>query len=67
MPVSAATTCPKCKTGHLRLRKSDKGPFWGCSNWQAEAKCDARFPDANGMPKVQSAPKSRGFGFKRAM
>lgn len=65
LPVAQAVQCPKCKTGQLRLRKSDKGPFWGCTNWQAEPKCDARYPDANGKPNFQATSKGKGFGFKK--
>ncbi|KGX18548.1 DNA topoisomerase [Burkholderia pseudomallei] len=65
LPLAASVPCPKCKTGQLRLRKSDKGPFWGCTNWQAEPKCDARYSDANGKPNFQATSKGKGFGFKK--
>lgn len=61
--------CPQCQSGLLRLRTSAKGPFWGCSNWQAEPRCDARYTDANGKPQYQTPParhgKGRAFGFKK--
>ncbi|MCY1560353.1 hypothetical protein D9M68_974810 [compost metagenome] len=66
----SSVPCPKCKTGQLRLRKGEKGNFWGCSHWKAEPEpgqlsCDARYPDANGSPNFQATPKHKGFGFKR--
>ena len=68
LPVAPSVVCPKCKTGQLRRLKGEKGPFWGCSNYQAEPKCAASYPDQDGKPNFHAAPKAKGkgFGFKKA-
>ncbi|CAE6846713.1 DNA topoisomerase 3 [Paraburkholderia nemoris] len=68
LPVASTVQCPKCRTGQLRRLKGEKGAFWGCSNYQAEPKCAASFPDQDGKPDFQAKPKAKGkgFGFKKA-
>lgn len=44
--------CPTCKQGKLRHRPGKHGRFWFCSNWNAEAKCEAKFSDDNGKPQL---------------
>lgn len=31
--ISDIRTCPSCKSGHLVLRKNERGSFYGCSNY----------------------------------
>ncbi|KWE97905.1 DNA topoisomerase [Burkholderia ubonensis] len=66
LPVAPTVPCPKCKTGLLRQRKSEKGLFWGCSNFRSEPSCDAAYPDANGQPNFKP-PAKRGMlrGFSK--
>lgn len=47
--------CPKCGKGHLRLKKSDKGKFWGCSTYP---ECKATFDDAKGKPDMSAKEKA---------
>ncbi|MFW6051663.1 MAG: type I DNA topoisomerase [Myxococcota bacterium] len=45
MPVPLGIKCPKCKTGELievRARGKNRRPFYGCTNYQSEQKCDFR-------------------------
>jgi DNA topoisomerase III len=42
--------CAGCSKGTLRLINGAKGPFWGCSEYQAG--CKATFPDVEGMPQL---------------
>ncbi|SMG61571.1 DNA topoisomerase [Paraburkholderia susongensis] len=67
LPVAPSVPCPKCKVGLLRKLKSEKGPFWGCSNFQADPKCTASYPDNDGQPDFTVKPKvkGKGFGFKK--
>jgi len=44
--------CPTCKTGLLRRKAAEKGPFWFCSHWNAEPKCEAKFRDIDGKPDL---------------
>jgi DNA topoisomerase-3 len=48
-------SCPKCKQGQLKAKTGSNGPFWYCSRWNADPKCDATYKDDNGQPLV-SAP-----------
>jgi DNA topoisomerase-1 len=44
MPVPIGVKCPKCKTGdviEIRARGRNR-PFYGCTNYSNEAKCDFR-------------------------
>ncbi|MBW2463222.1 MAG: topoisomerase DNA-binding C4 zinc finger domain-containing protein, partial [Deltaproteobacteria bacterium] len=43
-PVPIGVKCPKCKTGEIiEIRaRGRKRPFYGCTNYQNEAKCDFR-------------------------
>ena len=67
LPVAPGVPCPKCKSGQLRQIKSEKGPFWGCSNFNAEPKCSASYPDQDGKPNFQMKAKpAKGFGIKKA-
>lgn len=52
LPLAAGVVmCPKCKTGQLRRKETEKGAYWYCANWNREPdKCDARFQDVNGKP-----------------
>ncbi|MBN3733177.1 DNA topoisomerase [Burkholderia sp. Tr-20390] len=59
LPVAPTVPCPKCKTGLLRQRTAEKGPFWGCSNFRSDPSCDASYPDANGQPNFKP-PAKRG-------
>ncbi len=54
--LSAMYPCPVCKTGHLRRRKSEKGPFWGCSRYQEG--CKTTFQDKGGQPDLKPAKKA---------
>ena len=67
LPVVPGVPCPKCKSGLLRPRQGEKGPFWGCSNFTVEPKCSASYPDQDGRPNFQMKAKSagKGFGFKK--
>lgn len=42
--------CPSCGKGNLRIRKGEKGKFWGCSQYP---ECKATFPDNSGKPELQ--------------
>ncbi|MFW6197281.1 MAG: type I DNA topoisomerase [Myxococcota bacterium] len=45
MPVPLGFKCPKCKTGEIievRARGKSRRPFYGCTNYQSEQKCDFR-------------------------
>ena len=44
MPVPIGVKCPKCKTGDIiEIRaKGRSRPFYGCTNYKNEAKCDFR-------------------------
>jgi DNA topoisomerase I len=45
MPVPLGIKCPKCKTGEVievRARGKGRKPFYGCTNYQSEQKCDFR-------------------------
>jgi DNA topoisomerase-3 len=47
--AEGAVTCPKCKSGQLRRKESEKGAYWFCSNWNNEPeKCDGRYQDVRG-------------------
>ena len=53
-----APVCPECETGALRIRRSKRGPFWGCTRYP---ECDYTAPDINGEPGTpQAAPKATG-------
>jgi len=45
-------TCPKCKEGQLKQKAGANGPFWYCTRWNADPKCDATYKDDNGQPLV---------------
>lgn len=45
-------SCPKCKQGQLKQKTGSNGPFWFCTRWNAEPKCDAKYKDDNGQPLV---------------
>jgi DNA topoisomerase-1 len=42
--VPLGVKCPKCKTGDIiEIRARGRGrPFYGCTNYQSEQKCDFR-------------------------
>src|SRR5690606_26575577 len=42
--------CPLCQDGHLRLKKSKRGTFWGCS----------RFPDCRFIRDSGESPRKIG-------
>jgi DNA topoisomerase I len=45
MPLPLGVKCPKCKTGEIieiRARGKARKPFYGCTNYQSEQKCDFR-------------------------
>ncbi len=44
-PVPLGYNCPKCKTGDIiEIRARGRGrPFYGCTNYNSDAKCDFRF------------------------
>lgn len=56
LPVAPGEACPKCEAGKLRRKQGNHGWFWFCSRWNAEPKCDARFPDKDGVPDKTVAP-----------
>jgi DNA topoisomerase-3 len=45
-------SCPKCKQGQLKQKTGANGPFWYCSRWNVDPKCDATYKDDNGQPLV---------------
>lgn len=49
--ITAANSCPDCKSGHLRQRKGPKGVFWGCSGYPA---CSYTAPDIKGKPDIKN-------------
>lgn len=67
LPMAPAPACPKCASGRLRRISGNDGHFWGCSNFKAEPKCSASYPDRGGAPDFtpKLKPKSKGFGFKK--
>ena len=67
LPMAPAPACPKCASGRLRRILGNDGHFWGCSNFQAEPKCSASYPDRDGAPDFtpKLKPRSKGFGFKK--
>ncbi|QIE29055.1 DNA topoisomerase [Caballeronia sp. SBC2] len=67
LPMTPAPACPKCGSGRLCRIAGNDGHFWGCSNFKAELKCSASYPDRDGAPdfKPKLKPKSKGFGFKK--
>lgn len=52
---SAAELCPTCLTGRLKCKEGKNGLFWYCTNWNAEPKCDARYEDAGGQPRLNNS------------
>lgn len=46
------TECPACGSGVLKCKEGKRGLFWYCTNWDATPKCDARYEDAAGQPKL---------------
>jgi DNA topoisomerase-3 len=55
-------SCPKCKEGQLKQKAGANGPFWYCTRWNADLKCDATYKDDNGQPLVAApilCPKCR--------
>ena len=67
LPMAPAPACPKCTSGRLRRILGNDGHFWGCSNFQAEPKCSASYPDRDGAPDFtpKLRPRNKGFGFKK--
>ena len=45
-------SCPKCKQGQLKRKVGANGPFWYCSRWNADPKCEASYKDDDGKPLV---------------
>jgi ssDNA-binding Zn-finger/Zn-ribbon topoisomerase 1 len=45
-------SCPKCEQGQLKRKIGANGPFWYCSRWNADPKCDASYKDDDGKPLV---------------
>jgi DNA topoisomerase-1 len=54
-PVPLGIKCPKCKTGDIiEVRARGRGrPFYGCTNYQSEQKCDFRLFQ---KPVIQPCP-----------
>lgn len=44
--------CPHCKQGKLRRKIGANGPFWYCSRWNADPKCEAKYQDEQGKPQL---------------
>ena len=66
-PVGPVYECPKCESHSLRRIKTQKGFFWGCSDYPA---CDGVMQDQNGKPvdKIESehsCPDCGGGLFRR--
>lgn len=57
LPLAPSFPCPKCQGGKLTMKKGSKGPFWSCSNWNSEPKCEAIFNDAGGKPQLAPPPE----------
>lgn len=49
------TECPACDSGLLKCKEGKQGLFWYCTNWDATPKCDARYEDAAGRPKLTTS------------
>jgi DNA topoisomerase-1 len=60
-PLPLGIKCPKCKTGDIiEVRARGRGrPFYGCTNYQSEQKCDFRLFQ---KPVFQPCPQC-GSGF----
>ncbi|OTP73797.1 DNA topoisomerase [Caballeronia sordidicola] len=67
LPMAPAPVCPKCALGRLRRIAGNDGHFWDCSNFKAESKCAASYPDRDGAPDFTPKSKAgrKGFGFKK--
>jgi DNA topoisomerase I len=64
-PVPLGFKCPKCKTGDIiQIKPRGRGrPFYGCSNYNSDAKCDFRIfqqPIAESCPQCNTEFLVRG-------
>jgi DNA topoisomerase I len=64
-PVPLGFKCPKCKTGDIiQIKPKGRGrPFYGCSNYNSDAKCDFRIfqqPIAESCPQCKAEFLVRG-------
>lgn len=50
MPTEYTFNCPTCEVGKIRRKKSAKGFFWGCSQYQSG--CKTSFTDVDGKPDM---------------
>jgi DNA topoisomerase I len=57
-PVPLGFKCPKCKTGDIiQIKPKGRGrPFYGCSNYNSDAKCDFRIFQ---QPLAESCPQCK--------
>jgi DNA topoisomerase-1 len=65
MPVPIGVKCPKCKTGDIiEIRaRNRKRPFYGCTNYNNEQKCDFRIWQ---KPVKESCPQCKAEFLVRA-
>ena len=63
-PASKTVLCPKCKTGHLTVKKNDETNtfFVGCSNYP---QCDYTVRDTSIMDSNKRCPRCGGFLVRR--
>lgn len=52
---TTATECPTCGTGLLKCEEGQRGLFCYCTNWDATPKCDGRYEDTGGRPKLTAS------------
>lgn len=53
---ASAMDCPRCRTGMLKCKEGNRGLFWYCTNWDTAPKCDARYEDLGGRPRLTTSP-----------
>lgn len=58
--ANESEACPECGTGFLRPKKGQQSLYWYCTNWDATPKCNARFDDESGRPKLTTDNLRRG-------
>lgn len=63
-PIADAVLCPRCKTGHLMIRKNEESNtfFVGCSNYP---QCDYTVRDTSIMNTKKRCPACGGFLVRR--
>ncbi len=71
-PVPLGVPCPKCGGDLIEIRPRKRGgrTFYGCSNWNAEQKCDFKLwqkPVAIPCPQCSAKFLTRGGGKQRPM